>query len=60
MEFNYAKHFASTALQYPDRPAVSVGKITLTYDALKSRVQRLSAQLQTGLRDGRVGVLASR
>jgi len=60
MEFNYAKHFASSAAQYPDRPAVGVGNTSLSYDALKARVQALAAQLKPVLGEGRVGVLASR
>ncbi|MEO0544488.1 MAG: AMP-binding protein [Pseudomonadota bacterium] len=60
MEFNYARHFALSAARYPHRAAVSVGKTTLTYEQLKTRVQLLSAQLQPVLGEGRVGVLASR
>lgn len=60
MDFNYAKHFALSAERYPDRPAVSVGKTTQTYEQLKRRVQNLAGQLMPVLGEGRVGVLASR
>lgn len=60
MNWNFAQRFAVTAATHAGNEAVVSGKVRLTYSDLEQRVQRFAGQIKPALREGRVGVLASR
>lgn len=60
MSWNVAHRFAQSATSGPERTALVAGKAHFTYCELRGRVQRVAGQLRPALKEGRVGVLASR
>lgn len=60
MQWNYAKHFASSVGLHGERPAICTAQLQLTYNEVFDCVAVLAGQLAPALRQGRVGVLATR
>ncbi len=60
MKWNHTRHFALAAARHSDRPAVAVSQLSLNYGELHECVTTLAGQLAPAIREGRLGVLASR